>query len=72
MVLMFFFLRRYGGIIKYDIIQTVQDFFKNGKIFRFINCVYIILVFKIYNVICMKDFRSVICCTVLYKIILKF
>lgn len=56
-------------ITKYDIIKAVEEFFEKGKIYKAINCTLFALIPKMSTSRMVKDFMSISCCTILYKII---
>ncbi|XP_021749426.1 uncharacterized protein LOC110715167 [Chenopodium quinoa] len=66
-----FFFKRAWHIVKYDIYASVNDFFTKATLPKQWNCTTITLVPKIPNVSHVKDFRPIVCCTVVYKLISK-
>lgn len=54
-----------------DVCYVIKDFFKYGKMLKVINCFIIILVLKCFILLCIRDFRFIVCCIIIYKLILK-
>ncbi|PKI56117.1 hypothetical protein CRG98_023471 [Punica granatum] len=66
-----FFYKHAWHIVQKDVTSVVQHFFSSGKLRREINSTIIALVPKKEKVDCMKDFRPISCCNVVYKCITK-
>lgn len=58
-------------MIGYDVCDDVIEFFKKGKLFRKINFILIIFIFKVEIFELVMDFKFIFCCGILYKIIIK-
>ncbi|XP_075095313.1 uncharacterized protein LOC142173590 [Nicotiana tabacum] len=65
------FYKRAWPVIKSEISEAVQDFFRTSKIYKGINCTSVTLILKVANLATIKEYRPFSCCTVLYKIITK-
>ncbi|XP_056689712.1 uncharacterized protein [Spinacia oleracea] len=65
-----FFLKVWG-IVKADVYEAVKEFFRTGVMLKQVNNTSVTLVPKIQNASCVKDFRPIACCSVVYKIISK-
>ncbi|CAO2816302.1 unnamed protein product [Amaranthus hypochondriacus] len=63
------FFKKTWDIIKEDLITAIQDFFSNNAMFPPLNCTSVTLIPKVTNACKVGDFRSIACCTVIYKII---
>lgn len=59
-------------VIGGDFVVVIQFFFDKGFLLKGINLIILIFIFKKNDVIFMKDYRLILCCNVLYKVILKF
>lgn len=68
---LFCFFKKVWFVIGNDICEVICDFFKKGKMFKKVNVVLIILIFKINIFELVEDFRFILCCRVVYKIIIK-
>ncbi|XP_021729884.1 uncharacterized protein LOC110696859 [Chenopodium quinoa] len=66
-----FFFKRAWHIVKDDIYASVIDFFNNGILPRQWNCTTFTLVPKVLSASHVKEFRPIVCCTVVYKLISK-
>ncbi|XP_058741550.1 uncharacterized protein LOC131613927 [Vicia villosa] len=58
-------------VIKKDVVNVVQDFFVNNRMYRAVNCALVTLIPKTKDAKSMKEMRPIACCTTLYKIISK-
>uniref|UniRef100_A0A1U7VD07 Uncharacterized protein LOC104212194 n=1 Tax=Nicotiana sylvestris TaxID=4096 RepID=A0A1U7VD07_NICSY len=58
-------------IVKDEVTGAVMEFFTTGKLYRAINCTAITLVPKVPKPKTIKEFRTIACCTILYKMISK-
>jgi hypothetical protein len=65
------FYQRHWGVFKNDIIEAVKEFFKSGIMPEGINYTIIVLIPKKKNPMCLKDFRPISLCNVIYKIVSK-
>lgn len=65
------FFKKAWHIIKQDVIATVQDFFRNNRMYRAVNCSSVTLIPKHKGAKEIKDYRPIACCSTLYKIISK-
>ncbi|XP_056691836.1 uncharacterized protein [Spinacia oleracea] len=65
-----FFLKAWE-IVKADVYEAVREFFRTGVMLKQVNNTSVTLVPKIQNASCVKDFRPIACCSVVYKIISK-
>lgn len=66
-----FFFKKAWHIVKFDILEAVNDFFCSDVFFPPVNITSITLVPKVSNACQVKDFRPISCCSVLYKIFAK-
>ncbi|XP_031387323.1 uncharacterized protein LOC116200633 [Punica granatum] len=66
-----FFFKHAWHIVQHDFTKAVQHFFSSGKLRREVNSTIIVLVPKKEKADCMKDFRPISCCNVVYKCITK-
>lgn len=66
-----YFFKKAWHIIKQDVIATVQDFFRNNRMYRAVNCSSVTLIPKHKGAKEIKDYRPIACCSTLYKIISK-
>ena len=66
-----FFFKHTWQIIKGDIIEAVKSFFTTGKLHKAFNCTLVSLIPKAQNPETVKEYRTIACCTVVYKIISK-
>lgn len=67
----FFFIKEFWEVIKKDIIAYIQEFHKNGKLVRGINCSFIVLIPKKDNLQRVEDYRPISLIGCLYKILAK-
>nr|GEY87044.1 putative RNA-directed DNA polymerase, eukaryota, reverse transcriptase zinc-binding domain protein [Tanacetum cinerariifolium] len=58
-------------IVGKDICNSVRDFFLNGKLLKEINHTFIALIPKVSTPLRVNDYRSILCCNVIYKCISK-
>lgn len=63
--------KHYWEEIGTEIIEAVLEFFASGKLLRSINCTTVTLVPKVASPTYVKEYRSIACCTTLYKVIAK-
>ncbi|GKV38651.1 hypothetical protein SLEP1_g46541 [Rubroshorea leprosula] len=67
----FHIIKTIWNVIEKDIVEFVQEFFRNGKLVRGINSSFIVLIPKKDNPIDLKDYRPISLIGSLYKIISK-
>jgi hypothetical protein len=65
------FYQRHWGIFKEDITAAVKEFFRSGKMPEGINDTIIVLIPKKKNPVCLRDFRPISLCNVIYKVVSK-
>ena len=65
------FYKCYWNVIRGEIVEVVSSFFSKGYILKEINRTFIALIPKGSNVASVNQFRPIILCNVLYKIISK-
>lgn len=65
------FFKKAWPVIGLDIEDVILDFFDLTKLYKAINCVMITLIPLVKNSSSVREFRTISCCTVLYKIISK-
>ena len=65
------FFQRFWNTIKGDVIPAILSFFNTGHMLRSINHTIISLIPKMLNPTCLKNFRPISLCSVIYKIISK-
>jgi hypothetical protein len=65
------FYQRNWGTIKEEVINAVKLFFATGRMPEGVNDTAIVLIPKIEQTEILKDFRPIILCTVIYKVIAK-
>nr|XP_027088506.1 uncharacterized protein LOC113709853 [Coffea arabica] len=65
------FFQRFWNILKGDIIPAILSFFNTGHMLKSINHTVISLIPKFLHPTCLKDFRPISLCSVIYKIISK-
>ncbi|CAL1357332.1 unnamed protein product [Linum trigynum] len=65
------FFQHNWGILGKDLTDAVLDFFRTGKLLAEVNSTYLALIPKVQNADCMKQFRPISCCNILYKCIAK-
>lgn len=65
------FFKKLCEVLKEDVCVVVKECFRNGKILKVINCVIIIFIFKVKSFEYVKEFRLIVCCIILYKIVFK-
>lgn len=58
-------------IIKTNVTNVVLEFFEKESMFKVVNSTLVTLMPKTSNVIMVKEFRPISCCTTIYKIIYK-
>ncbi|XP_031392075.1 uncharacterized protein LOC116204137 [Punica granatum] len=66
-----YFFKHAWQIVQKDFTNVVQHFFSSGKLRREVNSTIIALVPKKEKANCMRDFRPISCCNVVYKCISK-
>ncbi|XP_039001503.1 uncharacterized protein LOC120127716 [Hibiscus syriacus] len=66
-----FFFKNSWNIVGEDVVAAVKFFFLNTPIHPAFNFTIIALVLKIPNPSAVKDYRSISCCSVIYKIIVR-
>ena len=65
------FFQNYWNIIKDDVVNAISSFFHTSNLIRTVNETIIFLIPKVDNPVFLTNFRPIILCTVLYKIISK-
>lgn len=65
------FFRASWDIVGKDVVEAVQEFFRNGRLLKDINCTVIALIPKVPEACKLSDFRPISCCNLIYKIISK-
>ena len=65
------FFQRFWSTIKVDLVPTIQSFFSFGFMLKSVNHTVILLIPKILNPTCLKSYRPISLCSVMYKIISK-
>lgn len=63
------FFKKAWLVIKQDINEAVMEFFMTGKLYKAVNYTVVTLLPKVPNPSNTKEYRSIACCTVLYKFI---
>ncbi|XP_058755938.1 uncharacterized protein LOC131629159 [Vicia villosa] len=63
------FHRASWQIIKQDVMNAVRDFFDKGDLYKAVNCTSVTLIPKSAKARTIKDYRPIVGCTTLYKII---
>lgn len=66
-----YFFKRCWPILGKEVIQAVQQFFATGELPQEVNQALLVLLPKYENASCVKEYRPIACCTVLYKTISK-
>lgn len=66
-----YFFKKAWQIIKGDIVEAIQDFFRNNRLYKAVNCSLVTLILKHNGAKEIKDYRPIACCSTLYKIISK-
>jgi hypothetical protein len=65
------FFKHYWSIVKPEVIIAVQKFFQSGRLLKPLNHTFITLIPKIDGASSMNQFRPIVLCNVVYKIISK-
>ncbi|GKE33875.1 RNA-directed DNA polymerase, eukaryota, reverse transcriptase zinc-binding domain protein [Tanacetum coccineum] len=65
------FFKESWSIVGDDVCKAVRDFFSNGKLLKEVNSTAISLVPKVASPSKVSDYRPIVCCNVVYKIISK-
>lgn len=65
------FFKKVWFVIGYEVSEVICDFFKKGKLFKKVNVILIIFIFKVDVFEIVVEFRFIFCCGVFYKIIIK-
>lgn len=65
------FLKKAWPIIKQELMKAIQDFFTIGRLYKYTNCTAITVVPKVNNPSTLKNFRPIVCCSVICNIIFK-
>lgn len=65
------FYKASQSTVKHGVIAAIMDFFNNNKMYPAINSTLVTLVPKGNTGRTIKEFRSISCCTIIYKIISK-
>ncbi|KAJ6843969.1 uncharacterized protein M6B38_295315 [Iris pallida] len=63
------FFKRHWDILKFQVVEVVQEFFTKGKLLKELNHTFLTLVPKKEGATALADFRPIACCNYLYKII---
>lgn len=63
--------KKVWNLIGADVYRAVKDFFRTGKVLAEINIICVFLIPKVSISDSVKDFRFILCCNVLCKIIIK-
>lgn len=58
-------------IVGDEIIKAVIEFFETGKFFKYVNFIFVVLIFKTEVVQKAGDYRLIVCCNVSYNVIFK-
>jgi hypothetical protein len=66
------FFRRNWDVIKIDVIAAVKEFFNSGSMPEGVNVTSIVLIPKGNQPECLKDFRPISLCNVIYKVVAKY
>lgn len=66
----YFFKNTWQIVKKYNIV-AVKRFFSTGTLYKPIHCTLVSLVPKVHSPVTVKEYRPIVCCSVLYKIISK-
>ncbi|GAB2295592.1 hypothetical protein Dimus_038366 [Dionaea muscipula] len=67
----FGFFKRVWPILGTDLYATIREFFNSGQLLRQLNHASLVLFPKHANANRVEDFRPIVCCNILYKIIAK-
>ncbi|XP_058763491.1 uncharacterized protein LOC131636928 [Vicia villosa] len=65
------FFKKSWMIIRVDVIEAMQEFFRTSKMHKAVNCSFITLIPKSSEARTVKDMRPISCCTTIYKVISK-
>ncbi|GJV71495.1 RNA-directed DNA polymerase, eukaryota, reverse transcriptase zinc-binding domain protein [Tanacetum coccineum] len=65
------FYKKAWSVVGTEVCEAVKEFFKNGKMLGEVNVTLITLVSKSKTPLKVSDYRPIVCCNVLYKIISK-
>ncbi|KAG7541208.1 Reverse transcriptase zinc-binding domain [Arabidopsis thaliana x Arabidopsis arenosa] len=65
------FFRASWDVVGKDVVEAVQEFFRNGRLLKDLNCTIIALIPKVPQACHLSDFRPISCCNLIYKIISK-
>lgn len=65
------FYQKYWDIVAAEVTSLAFNFLNGGGSIKEINQIFIVIISKIKNAMCMSDFRPITLCNVLYKIIVK-
>lgn len=65
------FIRNWG-LVGNEVCQDILDFFETWKLMRALNCTFITLVPKVASPTQIKDYRLIVYCMTLHKIIPKY
>jgi hypothetical protein len=63
------FFQRHWGVFKDDITYAVKEIFRSGNMPEGINDTVIVLIPKKKNPVCLRDFRPISICNVIYKVV---
>ncbi|XP_075092565.1 uncharacterized protein LOC142172779 [Nicotiana tabacum] len=66
-----YFFKKVWSIVKSEVVEAIEDFFKTGKLYKKINCTTITLIPKTNNPNSVKEYRLIAYFTILYKMIAK-
>lgn len=65
------FYKSSWDIVGPSVLQSVHDFFINGRLLKEVNATILALIPKVPNASVVVDFRPIACCNTIYKVIMK-
>ena len=65
------FFRAAWSIVGADVVKAILYFFQTNSLFSTFNATSVTLVPKCQNPFCIKDFRLISCCSIIYRCIIK-